>query len=91
MTRESDGKQLTTYLGNLSVNKTRQIRVTAGEYIKELMQNSLPLIAPDFLLYWTRVQVLFTLAYKPGPTETKGHVAIKLQVVNEQLLCLNSV
>ena len=82
MTHESDGKQSTTYLGNLSVDKTRYIRVIPGEYTKELMQNSLPLIAPDFLLYWTRVQVLFTLAYKLGPTEMKGHVAIKLQVVN---------
>jgi hypothetical protein len=91
MTYESDGKQSTTYLGNLTVNKTRQIRVIAGEYTKELMQNSLPIIAPDFQLYWTRVQVLFTLAYKPGPTEMKEHVAMKLQVVNEQFSCLNSV
>lgn len=34
---ESDGKQSITYLGNLFVNKSRQIRAVVGEYVKELM------------------------------------------------------
>ena len=34
---ESDGKQSITYLGNLFVNKTRQIRAVVGECAKELM------------------------------------------------------